>query len=81
MEYNNNALASLEASIDKIKKWNGINALNCGKYFYKENINLFLDIKLTRSKLLDSEFVKELSNEELAIVILSWGGMNREHGS
>lgn len=80
MEYNNNALASLEASIDKFKKWNGINAINWGKYFHKDNLNISLDTKLTRAELLNSEFVKELSNEELAIAILSWGGMNREHG-
>lgn len=80
MEYISKSLASLESSIGKFKNWNGINANNWGKYFYKENINPSLDIKLTRFELLDSEFIKELSNEELTIAILSWGGMNREHG-
>jgi hypothetical protein len=80
MEYNDKTFASLESSIDKFKKWNGINALDWGKYFYKENLSPSLDIKLTRAELFNSEFVKELSNEEFAIAILSWGGMNREHG-
>lgn len=80
MEYNIEALSELQISIDKFKKWNGINALNWGGYFYKENLNISLDIKFTRDKLLNNEFIKELSSEELAIAILSWGGMNREHG-
>jgi hypothetical protein len=80
MEYNIEALSELQISIDKFKKWNGINTLNWGKYFHKESLNLSLDIKFTRNELLNNEFIKELSSEELAIAILSWGGMNREHG-
>lgn len=80
MVYNYNALTSIQSSIDKFKNWNGINAVNWGDYFYNGNLNISLNIKLTRTELLNSEFIKELSNEELAIAILSWGGMNREHG-
>ena len=35
---------------------------------------------MTRIQLFDILYVKELSVEELSIAILSWGGMNREHG-
>jgi hypothetical protein len=70
----------LSNSITHFSNWNGINAKNWASYFYNKNIHPNLDYKLTRSELLDTNFNKDLNDEELAIAILSWGGMNREHG-
>jgi hypothetical protein len=70
----------LSKSITYFSNWNGINAKNWASYFYNKNIHPNLDYKLTRSELLDTNFTKDLNDEELAIAILSWGGMNREHG-
>jgi hypothetical protein len=80
MKVNNEALENLKSSINNFKTWNGINAKDWGNYFYDKNLNKSLDLKLTRSELSDSKFIGDLTNEELAIAILSWGGMNREHG-
>jgi hypothetical protein len=80
MTVNNEALKKLKSSVNNFKSWNGINAIDWGNYFYDKNLNKSLDLKLTRSELLDSKFINDLTNEELAIAILSWGGMNREHG-
>jgi len=80
MKININALESLKSSINNFKSWNGINAIDWGNYFYDKNLNKSLDSKLTRTELLDQKFLDSLTNEELAIAILSWGGMNREHG-
>jgi hypothetical protein len=80
MKVNNEALENLKSSINSFKSWNGINANDWGNYFYDKNLNKSLNLKLTRSELLDSKFLDDLTNEELAIAILSWGGMNREHG-
>jgi hypothetical protein len=80
MKVNNEALENLKSSINSFKSWNGINARDWGNYFYDKNLNKSLNLKLTRSELLDSKFLDDLTNEELAIAILSWGGMNREHG-
>ncbi len=80
MGINEKVFEELSKSITHFSKWNGINAKNWGSYFYNKNIHSKLDSKLTRSELLDKNFVKDLNNAELAIAILSWGGMNREHG-
>jgi hypothetical protein len=80
MDINEKVFEELSNSITHFSKWNGINAKNWGSYFYNQNMNPNLDSKLTRSELLDKNFVKDLNNEELALAILSWGGMNREHG-
>lgn len=80
MKVNNEALEKLKSSINNFKSWNGINAIDWGNYFYQKNLNQSLDFKLTRSELLNYDFIKDLTSEELAIAILSWGGMNREHG-
>jgi hypothetical protein len=80
MKVNYEALEKFKSSINNFKSWNGINAIDWGNYFYDKNLNKSLDLKLTRSELLDSKFIDDLTNEELAIAILSWGGMNREHG-
>ena len=80
MKVNNEALEQLKLSINNFKSWNGINANDWGNYFYDKNLNKSLNCKLTRSQLLNNNFSKDLSREELAIAILSWGGMNREHG-
>lgn len=80
MEINKEAFEILKSSINNFKSWNGINAKDWGNYFYDKNLNKSLNLKLTRSELLDSKFLDDLTNEELAIAILSWGGMNREHG-
>lgn len=80
MNINKEAFETLKSSINNFSSWNGINAKNWGNYFYTGNLNNNLDAKLTRSELLDSNFKKDWNNEELAIAILSWGGMNREHG-
>ena len=80
MKVNNEALENLKSSINSFKSWNGINVNDWGNYFYDKNLNKSLNLKLTRSELLDYKFLDDLTNEELAIAILSWGGMNREHG-
>lgn len=80
MKINKEAFEILKLSINKFNDWKGINAKDWGKYFYNVELNIKLDKKLTRSELLDSNFIKDLNNEEFAIAILSWGGMNREHG-
>lgn len=80
MKINEEAFEILKTSINQFKAWNGINSSDWGYYFYQKNLNLSLDCKLTRSQLLGNDFSKDLSKEELAIAILSWGGMNREHG-
>ena len=80
MKINKEAFEILKLSINKFNDWKGINAKDWGKYFYNDDLNNKLDAKLTRSELLDSNFILDLNNEELAIAILSWGGMNREHG-
>lgn len=80
MEINKEAFEILKSSINNFKSWNGINAKDWGNYFYDKNLNKSLNLKLTRSELLDSKFLDDLTIEELAIAILSWGGMNREHG-
>ena len=80
MKINKEAFETLKSSITNFSSWKGINAKDWGKYFYNDDLNIKLDTKLTRSKLLDDNFIKDLNNEEFAIAILSWGGMNREHG-
>jgi hypothetical protein len=80
MKYDSQSFEILKSSINNFKAWNGINAINWGRYFYKGNINNSLNIKITRDELLDYNFTNKLNNEEIAIAILSWGGMNREHG-
>lgn len=80
MKINKEAFETLKSSITNFSSWKGINAKDWGKYFYNDDLNNKLDAKLTRSELLDSNFILDLNNEELAIAILSWGGMNREHG-
>ena len=80
MKINKGAFETLKSSINNFSSWKGINAKDWGKYFYNDDLNNKLDAKLTRSELLDSNFILDLNNEELAIAILSWGGMNREHG-
>jgi len=76
----NEAYETLKNTIDNFEKWQGINALNWTKYIHPSFSNKKLDKKITRKDLLNNEFVNELTNEELAIIILSWGGMNRKHG-
>ena len=80
MSINEKVFEELSKSITYFSNWNGINAKNWASYFYNKNIHPNLDYKLTRSELLDTNFTKDLNDEELAIAILSWGGMNREHG-
>jgi hypothetical protein len=80
MEINKEAFEILKSSINKFNDWKGINAKEWGNYFNTNRLNEKLDAKLKRSELFDNNFIKDLNNEELAIAILSWGGMNREHG-
>lgn len=80
MELNKEKFELLKSSIGKFSNWNGINAVNWGNYFFEKKLNETLNCKLTRIQLFDILYVKELSVEELSIAILSWGGMNREHG-
>ena len=80
MELNKEKFELLKSSIGKFSNWNGINAVNWGNYFFEKKLNETLNCKLTRVQLFDILYVKELSVEELSIAILSWGGMNREHG-
>lgn len=66
--------------IGDFKKWEGINALNWAKYVDAEFNDEKLNKKLTRIDLLSKEFVDGLDNIAISYAILSWGGMNREHG-
>ncbi len=82
MKINNNIfLQSFIKSVGDFKKWTGINALNWAKYIDSSFSNELLNKKLTRMDLLSSDFVNSLDDRELSCAILSWGGMNREHGS
>jgi hypothetical protein len=82
METNNNIFLQLFIkSVGDFKKWTGINALNWAKYVDSSFSNELLNKKLTRMDLLSSDFVNSLDDRELSCAILSWGGMNREHGS
>ncbi|MEN8857935.1 MAG: hypothetical protein ABF260_07705 [Flavobacteriaceae bacterium] len=80
MKVDNKIFEVLKSSKNDFKPWNGINAKKWGDYFSKIQLNKKLDKKLTRNELLDTFYKKELTDEELGIAILSWGGMNREHG-
>lgn len=62
------------------KKWTGINALDWGRYINPDLSSDILNKKLTRDDLLSKEFTDQLTDVEFSIAILSWGGMNREHG-
>jgi hypothetical protein len=57
MKVNNEALENLKSTINNFKTWNGINARDMGNYFYDKNLNKSLNLKLTRSELLDSNQV------------------------
>lgn len=82
METNNNIFLQLFIkSVGDFKKWTGINALNWAKYVDSSFSNELLNKKLTRMDLLSNDFVNSLDDRELSCAILSWGGMNREHGS
>ena len=82
METNNNIFLQLFIkSVGDLKKWTGINALNWAKYVDSSFSNELLNKKLTRMDLLSNDFVNSLDDRELSCAILSWGGMNREHGS
>ena len=82
METNNNIFLQLFIkSVGDFNKWTGINALNWAKYVDSSFSNVLLNKKLTRMDLLSSDFVNSLDDRELSCAILSWGGMNREHGS
>jgi len=80
MEINKEKLAVLKSSIGKFSNWNGINAKKWGNYFFEKELNESLNCKLTRTQLFDKLYVDDLTAEEFSIAILSWGGMNREHG-
>jgi len=54
--------------------------LKWARYFSDKNLNLLLDKNIVRDDLLSRDFFYSLDREEMAIAILSWGGMNREHG-
>ena len=60
------------------KPWKGINAKGWGSYF-QSDVSTELDKKFVRADFL-SDAIQELDNIELCMAILSWGGMNREHG-
>ncbi len=82
METKNNIFLQLFIkSLGDFKKWTGINALNWAKYVDRSINNEVLNKKLTRGDLLSTNFVNGLDDRELSFAILSWGGMNREHGS
>lgn len=77
---NQKHLEVFKVNHDQYKKWTGINALDWGRYI---NPNLSSDIlnkKLTRDDLLSKEFTDKLTDDQFSIAILSWGGMNRDHG-
>lgn len=78
--YNNIYLQFFIKSVGDFKKWTGINALNWAKYVDDSFSNKLLNKKLTRMDLLSIDFVNRLDDRELSCAILSWGGMNREHG-
>jgi len=79
MNYNLSAQKQFENSLNKFKSWRGINALDWGMYVQPVNFNEKLNKKLVRSDLLNENFTNALTDFELTVAILSWGGMNREH--
>lgn len=79
MPFKHDVLNEFKSSLNDQKPWSGINAKEWGEYFL-DDLNSNLDKKFLRPDLLNQEYLKEFSNEELCIAILSWGGMNREHG-
>lgn len=66
--------------IGDFKKWEGINALHWAHYVDDKYNHEALNRKLTRVELLSNEFVNGLDDKAISYAILSWGGMNREHG-
>ena len=68
-------------SLQLYSKWNGINALNWSRHVDRKIFSPLLDRKLTRVDLLNPDFLRQLNDRELSCAILSWGGMNRQHGA
>jgi len=79
MEFNSKALNIFIRSLDDKKPWTGINAKDWASYFLND-VSPNLDKKFRRYDLTNEHEISNLTNEKLAIAILSWGAMNREHG-
>lgn len=80
MNYNIEALTKFKESLkEERREWVSNNALNWANYIFKLN-NVILNRRFKREDLLNNDLKEDLTNEELSIAILSWGGMNREHG-
>lgn len=81
LQINEDAFKVFQTSINQFQPWNGTKPKNWAKYFYSEKLNPKLSEYVGRPQLLSEDFKKDLTNQELAIVVLSWGGMNRKHGA
>lgn len=69
----------LKQSLTDSKPWRGQNARNWYGYIDTDASEL-LNHSFVRRDFLDHERIDKLSDKELSISILSWGGMNRRHG-
>lgn len=81
MEINNDAFKVFKSSINQFQRWSGTKPKDWARYFSSENLNPKLDLCIGRYELLNEDFTKDLTNQEMAFAVLSWGGMNREHGA
>lgn len=79
MPFDQHRIQTFRDSLNDTRPWNGLNAKNWGEHFL-EDLPAILDRRFVRNDLLDANFKEQLTNEQLSIVVLSWGGMNRRHG-
>lgn len=68
-------------SLSDTKKWQGFNAKSWASYFLNpDQISDKIDRTFDRDDLFKLYKNKSITDEEICFAILSWGGMNREHG-
>lgn len=71
----------LETTLNDEYSWKGQNAKNWAKNFLRESqINDSLDRIFSKDDLLNSETFMHLKDQEIAIIILSWGKMKTPNG-
>jgi hypothetical protein len=78
--YNKNHLDVFIQSLAETGTWRGQNAKDWYSYI-SDDVSDLLDHTFVRHDFLNDNRTNKLSNRELSIAILSWGAMNRKHGS
>lgn len=73
-------LNEFEKSLSESVTWNGLNAKKWYSYITNE-FSERLDYRFMRTDFLDQNKMSSLTDKEISIAILSWGAMNRKHGS